>query len=203
MNADFGGGAKSYIESFKAKFVLNGPQTKPTKFCIQLVQLSETVTPGWAGTNDTIANAFWQAMSKLYGFSPLDPGPSAHLRKYLKVLKTMTVVMDSPESSEDHVNLLTTRQLHTSQLHHRLHHRYITVASHIPLPPPLRLGTPYEIGDLLSHTREQITLYQNQRGYARRHKYFTSGAISYTAEHRLRNGTSIVYIICHVYIRCC
>lgn len=104
INASFGVGAKSYLESFKAKFVLNGPTQRPTKWCIQLVQLKETVTPGWAGTNDTVATAFWEAVHKPYGFSPLDPGPASHLRKYMKVLKTMVVTMDSPESSEDHVS---------------------------------------------------------------------------------------------------
>lgn len=102
-NAMFGVGAKSYLESFKAKFVLNGPQQRPTRWCIQLVQLKETVTPGWAGSNDTVATAFWEAISKPYGFSTLDPGPAPHLRKYMKVLKTMYVTMDAPESSEDHL----------------------------------------------------------------------------------------------------
>lgn len=103
-NSAFGVGANSYLESFKAKFVLNGPTQKSTKWCIQLVQLSESVTPGWASSNDTLATAFWEAIHKPYGFSPLDPGPASHLRKYLKVLKSMYVTMDAPESSEDHVS---------------------------------------------------------------------------------------------------
>lgn len=104
INSHMGAGANSYLESFKAKFVLNGPTQRATKWCIQLVQLSETVTPGWADSNNTIATAFWEAMHKPYGFSPLDPGPASHLRKYLKVLKSMYVNMDAPESSEDHVS---------------------------------------------------------------------------------------------------
>lgn len=104
VNLTTGPGAKSYLESFKAKFVLNGPTQKATKWCIQLVQLSETVTPGWANSNDNVATAFWEAISKPYGFSPLDPGPASHLKKYIKVLKSMYVNMDAPESTEDHVS---------------------------------------------------------------------------------------------------
>lgn len=104
INVLTGPGAKSYLESFKARFVLNGPTQRSTKWCIQLVQLKETVTPGWATSNNNVASAFWEAISKPYGFSPLDPGPASHLRKYIKVLKTMYVTMDAPESSEDHVS---------------------------------------------------------------------------------------------------
>jgi hypothetical protein len=100
-NANLSGyGAKSYISKFSAKFILNGPQEGPTKWCIQLVQLSEEVVPG---VETELATAFWQACAKPYGFSPLEAGPSRGLRKHLKVLKSFYCAMDTPESSEDHV----------------------------------------------------------------------------------------------------
>jgi hypothetical protein len=95
-----GFGAKSYISKFRAKFILNGPQEGPTKWVIQLVQLSEEVIPG---VETELATAFWQAIAKPYGYSPLETGPSRGLRKYLKVLKSFYCAMDTPESTEDHV----------------------------------------------------------------------------------------------------
>lgn len=95
-----GPGALSYIEKVRANLVLNGPQTKATKWCIQLVQLSDQVTPGVVSD---FATEFWQAMSKPYSYNPLETGPRNHLRKHYKVLKSYYVNMDSPESTEDHV----------------------------------------------------------------------------------------------------
>lgn len=95
-----GYGSKSYISNFSAKFILNGPQEGPTKWCIQLVQLSDEVVPG---VETELATAFWQACAKPYGFSPLETGPSRGLRKHLKVLKSFYCAMDTPESTEDHV----------------------------------------------------------------------------------------------------
>lgn len=95
-----GPGALSYIEKVRANLVLNGPQTKATKWCIQLVQLSDQVTPGESGA---MATEFWQSMAKPYSYNPLETGPRNHLRKHYKVLKSYYVNMDAPESTEDHV----------------------------------------------------------------------------------------------------
>jgi len=108
-------GAKSVLQRVVVKMILNGPQTKPTKWCIQLVQLKQDVTPGVSNTISTsnpnginptgilLADAFWQTIAKPYGFSPLDSNMPRRLRQYMKVLKTWTVVMDTPESGEDHL----------------------------------------------------------------------------------------------------
>lgn len=106
VNQDCGPGEHSFIESFKMKLILNGPQQRPTKWCIQLVQLSPEVTPGVPTTSPhgNIADAFWQQMAKPYGYSPLEKGPQGKLRKHIKVLKSMYVTMDSPENSEDHLS---------------------------------------------------------------------------------------------------
>lgn len=101
-------GAKSVLQKVNVKMILNGPQTKPTKWCIQLVQLKQNVTPGVAVTasnpNGTLlADAFWSAIAKPFGYSPLDNQMPRRLQQYIKVLKTWTVVMDTPESVEDHL----------------------------------------------------------------------------------------------------
>lgn len=102
------------LQKVNVKMILNGPQTKPTKWCIQLVQLKSEVTPGvqttGANPNGTkLADAFWSSIAKPYGYSPLDNQMPRRLKQYMKVLKTWTVVMDAPESSEDH---LKTRMHH-------------------------------------------------------------------------------------------
>jgi hypothetical protein len=94
-------GKYSYIESFKAHLMLNGPQQKATKWCIQLVQFSEEVSPY---QQTELATAFWQQLAKPYGYNPLEPGLRASLRRHMKILKTVVVNMDAPESSEDHLN---------------------------------------------------------------------------------------------------
>lgn len=97
------GGADSFIEKFNAQIVLNGPTQKACKWCIQLVQLSDEVTPG-VDTGSEVYRNFWQQMAKPYGFSPIETGPRMELRKHLKVLKSYYCNMDSPESNEDHLN---------------------------------------------------------------------------------------------------
>lgn len=106
INKDVGPGTLSFIEKFNMKLILNGPQQRATKWCIQLVQLAPEVTPGntVVSPNGNVAEAFWQQMSKPYGFSPLESGPTGRLRKYFKVLKSMYVTMDAPENSEDHIS---------------------------------------------------------------------------------------------------
>lgn len=92
----------SFLEKFMAKFILNGPVTRPVKWCIQLCQFSDEVTPGADNGSETYRN-FWQQMAKPYGYSPIESGPRMELRKHFKVLKSYYCNMDSPESSEDHV----------------------------------------------------------------------------------------------------
>ena len=101
-------GAKSYLQSVNVKMILNGPQTKPTKWCIQLVQLKQEVTPGVKTTSDNpmgtaLADQFWASVAKPYGFSPLDNQMPTRLRKYMKIMKTWYISMDTPESGEDHL----------------------------------------------------------------------------------------------------
>lgn len=104
-----GPGTDDIFEKVRCTMVLNGPQQRSTKWCIQLVQLSEEVTPGIGDVSSNENTAFWQAMARPYGFSPLETGPRKELRKNIKILKTVEYIMDSPESNEDH---LTARMRH-------------------------------------------------------------------------------------------
>jgi hypothetical protein len=94
-------GGMSYIEKFRAQLILNTPKQKGTKWCIQLVSFSPEVIPGAATTQ--LQTAFWQAMARSYGYSPLAGGLPKNLRKYMKVYKTLYITQDAPESSEDHL----------------------------------------------------------------------------------------------------
>jgi hypothetical protein len=119
-----GPGASSYLEKVRATLVLNGPQQRATKWCIQLVQLSDEVIPGVNPDSSNTPTAFWQSMAKPYGFSPLETGPRRELTKHIKYLKTMTFSMDSPENSEDH---LTARMRHvdfSAYLNRKLNYRW-------------------------------------------------------------------------------
>jgi len=121
---DGGPGANSYLEKVNASLILNGPQQRSTKFLIQVVQLSEEVIPGASHDTSNVNTAFWQAMAKPFGFSPLETGPRMELRKHIKILKTLEYLMDSPESSEDH---LTARMRHvnfTMFLNRKLNYRW-------------------------------------------------------------------------------
>jgi len=109
IDPTYEGQADTILEKVKCTMVLNGPTQRSTKWCIQLVQLSDTVTPGVDLASSNEATAFWQAMCRPYGFSPLETGPRGELKKNIKYLKTMEYIMDSPESNEDH---LTARMRH-------------------------------------------------------------------------------------------
>lgn len=94
-------GAKSFLESVNAKLAFYSPTQAPTRIQVQLVQFADDVTPG--KTSD-LATAFWQSMSKSWGYSPLEQGDYRLRKKYMKVLKTVLIDMEAPESTEDHVN---------------------------------------------------------------------------------------------------
>jgi len=109
IDPTYEGQADTILEKVKCTMVLNGPSQRSTKWCIQLVQLSEAVTPGVVDASSNESTAFWQAMCRPYGYSPLETGPRGELKKNIKILKTMEYIMDSPESVEDH---LTARMRH-------------------------------------------------------------------------------------------
>jgi hypothetical protein len=104
-----GPGSDDILEKVHCTMVLNGPTQRSTKWCLQIVQLSEEVTPGIGEGSSNENTAFWQAMARPYGYSPLETGPRKELQKNIKVLKTVEYIMDSPESNEDH---LTCRMRH-------------------------------------------------------------------------------------------
>ena len=119
-----GPGAVSFLEKANISLILSMPQQRATKWLIHFVHLSDEVTPGSNpdSSNDNIA--FWQAMAKAFGYSPLETGPRMELRKHIKILKSMEYIMDSPETVEDH---LTARMRHvnfTSYLNRKCDYRW-------------------------------------------------------------------------------
>lgn len=107
-----GVGARGYISGVKAKMILNSPQQRSCKWVIQLVQLHEDVAPG---INDNEATAFWMGMAKPFAWTPISDGIRTSQRKYIKILKTMTVIQEAPEADEDH---LISRMKHVDIMYH-------------------------------------------------------------------------------------
>ena len=107
-----GVGARGYISGAKMKMILNGPQQRSCKWVIQLVQLHEDVTPG---VNTAEATAFWQGMAKPFAWTPISDGIRASQKKYIKIMKTMTIIQEAPESDEDH---LVSRMKHIDIMYH-------------------------------------------------------------------------------------
>lgn len=99
-NANSAIGGKSYLQAANMRMCLYGPQQAPVKFLIQIVQLHEDVG---VDKSDPMATAFWQAIAKPYGYSPLEIGNHALVKKKMKVLKSRVITLDAPESIEDHV----------------------------------------------------------------------------------------------------
>ena len=93
--------AQSFIESASAKLLCYGPPNAPTKYMIQVVQLSEDVA---LDKQDEKATAFWQAIAKPFGYSPLEDAHTKLISKNMKVLKSISFSLDAPESSEDHLS---------------------------------------------------------------------------------------------------
>lgn len=98
VNEDFGVGSKSFLESFNAKILAYSCRGHPTKFQIQLVQLHEDVQPYQISER---ATAFWQAVAKEYSYNPIEKQNSHLLKKYMKIMKSVTFVLDSPVKNND------------------------------------------------------------------------------------------------------
>jgi hypothetical protein len=111
-------GAKSFLESLNAKFAFYGPQQAPTRIQVQLVQLHQDVSQG---VTTKLATAFWQSISKAWGYSPLEQGDYRLRKKYMKVLKTVLIDM---ESTEDHVNARMKQLYFNSQLNRVCYYKW-------------------------------------------------------------------------------
>lgn len=91
---------KTLLSHATVNLGLYGPRQACTKYQVQLVQLSDEAQP-WR--TDQKATAIWQSVAKYWGFSPMETGNFALVRKNIKVLKEWNVHFESPESSEDHL----------------------------------------------------------------------------------------------------
>lgn len=97
LNESFTLGERSFLESFNARLLFYSCRAHCTKFRISLIQLKEDVGPD---QSSTLATAFWQAMNKQFSYNPIDKGNTSIVRKYCKVLKSMTFILDSPTTSD-------------------------------------------------------------------------------------------------------
>lgn len=123
-------GAKSFLESVNAKLAFYSPTQAPTRIQVQLVQLADDVTPG--KTSD-LATAFWQSMAKPWGYSPLEQGDYRLRKKYMRVLKTVLIDMEAPESTEDHVNARMKHLDFSMNLNRRCNYKWGKLADKIEL----------------------------------------------------------------------
>ena len=151
--------------------ILNGPTEKPTKWCIQLIQLKQEVTPGvntvTSGTSTNpngpeLADAFWASIAKPYAHSPLDNNLPRRLQKYIKVLKSYYVSMDTPQSDEDHLKARMHHLTFTAYLNRTCNYQWGTESDRIT---PVSIDIP-ENGFLNSATNEFMTcVHPNARVY--------------------------------------
>lgn len=87
----------STLEWVQAKMMFYAPLQTPCRYQIDIVQIKDTrLIPG---ETNQFATAFYQAMAKRFVSTPLEPG-NAKYQKYLKVLKTMTFILNPKESTE-------------------------------------------------------------------------------------------------------
>lgn len=133
INTQSSVGEKSFLQSANVRMCLYGPQQAPTKYVLQLVQLSEDVTPG---QTDSMATVFWQALAKPYGYSPLEIGNRKLVSKHMKVLKTRVITIDAPESIEDHVQARMRQVNFNFQLNRRCNYNWGRVADRMNMDEP-------------------------------------------------------------------
>lgn len=104
---------KSYLNWVNARFMFYAPTAIPTKIQIDLVRFkddrlvpSAPINAGAVGyggvaaaTSDAFTCAFWQYMTKKFMWNQIEPMDNT-FRRYVKVLKSMTLYMDPKESTD-------------------------------------------------------------------------------------------------------
>lgn len=101
-NAERIEGGMSYLDWVNCKLLFYGMSQFPTKLQIDVVQFRRDILVPFpdSGTSTTEADAFWQSLSHTYMWNPIHP-VNGNYRKYLKVLKSITVEMDAKETDEN------------------------------------------------------------------------------------------------------
>lgn len=95
-------GGMSYLDWVNCKLLFYAMSQFPTKLQIDVVQFRRDnfVPSPDSGTSTTEADSFWQSLSHSYMWNPIHP-VNGNYRKYLKVLKSITVEMDAKETDEN------------------------------------------------------------------------------------------------------
>lgn len=102
-------GGNAFLDYVSVKLLLYGATAQPNKFLIELIQITkDDLVPNpeavqAAGVPTQLHTAFWQYMSKRFCYNPIDTN-NTNMRRYYKVLKSLTVEFDPKESSETSTN---------------------------------------------------------------------------------------------------
>lgn len=99
-------GGTGFLDYVSVKMLLYGATAQPNKFLIELIQINkdDLVPIPDLGSSTAVGptaqhTAFWQYMTKRFCYSPLETN-NTNMRRYYKVLKSLTVEFDPKESSE-------------------------------------------------------------------------------------------------------
>jgi len=94
-------GGQSYLDWVSIKMLLYAQSQFPTKVKIDLVQFKrDTLVPSPdSGSSTPEADAFWQSLTHSYMWNPIHP-TNSNWKKYLRILKSVTVEMDAKETDE-------------------------------------------------------------------------------------------------------
>lgn len=140
-NSDRMEGGQSYLDWLNVKLLFYAATTIPNKITIELVQFTRDAfvpNPDDVTATSVEHTAFWQAMIHRQIWNPIFP-VSGTYRKYVKVLKSITVEMDPKETDE----MSSTRYKEVNlfcKLNRRLNYRWKDTA--IPLVGPTTIDTP-------------------------------------------------------------
>lgn len=138
-NPDRMEGGQSFLDWVSIKLLLYAATTIPNKVTVDLVQFTRDAfvpAPDDFTTMPVEHTAFWQAMIHRHIWNPIHPVNGTH-RKYIKVLKSITIEMDPKETDEmsgtryKEVNLFC-------KLNRRLNYRW--KEDNIPVVGPSTVG---------------------------------------------------------------
>jgi len=130
VNESYGIGSRSFLESFKAKLLFYSCRSHTTKFEVSLIQLKDDVQPD---KNSVLATAFWQHMIKDSAYSPVESGNWPLAKKYMKVLKRMVFIIDSPTANDADQQARTREISFKGYLNRKLNYRWGRTADTVSL----------------------------------------------------------------------
>lgn len=143
-NSDRMEGGASYLDWLSVKLLFYCATTIPNKITIELVQFTRDAfvpNPDDVTTTSLEHTAFWQAMIHRQIWNPIFP-VAGNYKKYVKILKSITVECDPKETDE----MSNTRYKEVNlfcKLNRRLNYRWKDTA--IPLVGPTTIDTPINL----------------------------------------------------------